>query len=806
MPSRDQLLGLSLRLRLVLAFMVLVALTLVVGLASLSITNSIRGEVEDLQSGVGTDLRGNDLANLELEIKGHWDPAGTFVASEVEARAGARRPKLRGAVQAVDRAARRFTLYGREIALVDDTNYVDVDLDGDGIEQVEAGMRVEVSCTVDDGRWVARELELGDVKLTDKIKCTPTSWDIDGDPPESLEVHGLVVTLRPSGGPSPASALRRIEMATDLSLALHDCRSAAHELVGRTAAAASGDVDLLGDEQPDESGAADRLRRAVGEFHFALLGTPAGGDGPVERPALPPDAARWVAALADREPLLRSHVGKLLNLADDHPLAARRHLDDVLDPFLGDELQPIVNAFLRETEDELGDQLEDIVARGDDTTRIALYTTGAAMVIGLVLAFLVWRSVHRPVVALHDAARRLGAGHLDTRVDLPGGDEFGVLAQAFNRMAEALAVSTVSIGNLENIFDSMSGALLLLDRERRIARTNRAAEELLGYGAGELVGLAFDQVCATAEGDTWRPDLTDAAGGPAVTECEMLRKDGSRVAASVSGSELRHADGASKGAVCVAQDLTAWKDAQHRIEASLAEKELLLREVHHRVKNNMQIISSLMEMQAMTCEDPAAMEPFVESQSRVRSMALIHEQLYQSDDLGQIDVRSYLSSLGSQLATAFGRSRPIELTAEVQDAPLDLDQCLACGLIVNELVVNAYKHAFPGDREGHIRILLRSVGEGLVELTVCDDGTGGDDGASDQPRGGAGLGSSLVRTLARQLRGEMSVSREDGHCVTVRFPESTTARAAGADVAAPHAAEQRGAPAPGLTPDPTRTP
>jgi len=801
-------LALSLRLRLILAFMALVALVLVIGVAAFSINHGIRSQVADLQAGVSVDLSNLDLASVGLEIKGYWDPAGIFVASDVEVHPGVRRPKLRGSIQALDmggeQAEGALTLYGMPIRVTDETEFPAPEGEQAGLSTLAPGERVEVTCEVEPDGWRARQVRTRDVQASDKIKGTATAWELDGEVPETLDIHGLQVALATTADDEPQSALERIEIATQLMVALHECRALAHGLLGadlgddaRPASELSrdlaGDLDRDWDRAPavaptgsqpgdvsealPSSEAADALRLAAEDVrHYTDQAARAHGN----ETGVPDASSRWLSRLAERLPLLDRHVEELLSRAGRNPGQARRFLDRDFDPFLTNELQPLIYAYMRHNEEQLSDELQAIVDRSDDTTRFALWTSAVAMVAAVLLAFLVWRSIHNPIKALHAAASRIGRGRLDTRVDLPTQDEFGVLAEAFNLMASELARTTVSIGNLEGVFDSMSATLLILDRDGRIERANQAAVNLLGYSASELLGRPFDSVCVPAslsgQGEDWLTVMRSGEDGiVAVTEGELLRSDGSRVAVSLSGAELRPPDGTLKGYVCIAQDLTDRKAIEASVRDNLAEKELLLREVHHRVKNNMQVISSLLEMQAGQIDDPETVRPFQESQSRVRSMALIHEQLYQSADIARIDVSSYLGVLTQRLAASFGQSRPVHLELHVDDLSLDIDQSLACGLIINELVVNAYKHAFPEDRPGRIQVALRDRG-GECELSVVDDGQGVD-AASASPSDG-GLGSSLVRMLVKQLHGTQTIEDEGGSHVRITFPVSSTPEAA----------------------------
>jgi len=219
------------------------------------------------------------------------------------------------------------------------------------------------------------------------------------------------------------------------------------------------------------------------------------------------------------------------------------------------------------------------------------------------------------------------------------------------------------------------------------------------------------------------------------------------------------------------RELVERRQAQERLQASLQEKEVLLKEIHHRVKNNLQVISSLLDMQSLSIQSPEAGEALEDSQHRVRTMAFVHERLYQSEDLASVDVREYLESLAGYLLAAYERSTDrIHLNLQIEDVCLDLDTAIASGLIVNELVSNALKHAFPATREGdgEIGLKLASLDDGRFELQVRDNGVGFPPDLD--PVGTQSLGLRLVNMLTQQLQGTLNLSRDVGTAFTITFP------------------------------------
>lgn len=202
-----------------------------------------------------------------------------------------------------------------------------------------------------------------------------------------------------------------------------------------------------------------------------------------------------------------------------------------------------------------------------------------------------------------------------------------------------------------------------------------------------------------------------------------------------------------------------------QIESSLREKEVLLREIHHRVKNNLQIVSSLLNLQASR-QSSEVRTLFVETNARVRSIALVHEQLHRSADFTEIDIYSYLKALTAGLLQTYGTLRT-DITVEGTASALTIDTAIPCGLIVNELVSNALKYAFPNERSGTIAVSLCEEPEGVM-LQVSDNGIGIADTVDIEHA--PTMGMQLVRSLAQQLGGTIDLVRDHGTRVRIRFP------------------------------------
>jgi two-component sensor histidine kinase/ActR/RegA family two-component response regulator len=216
-------------------------------------------------------------------------------------------------------------------------------------------------------------------------------------------------------------------------------------------------------------------------------------------------------------------------------------------------------------------------------------------------------------------------------------------------------------------------------------------------------------------------------------------------------------------------DIVARQRTEEQLQALLQEKELLLKEMHHRVKNNLQIIASLLSLQADMSEDPAVRKIFEDSQHRINTMALIHETLYQAGEIAQIDFAAYIRTLVTQLLDASGVSAErIALQIEADKLLLELTTAISCGLLLNELVTNSLKHAFPDQREGEIRIMLQPGVDRSVTLQVSDTGVGFP--TSLDFRTTNSLGLQLVCLLTAQLQGTLTLERRAGTHWTLTFP------------------------------------
>ena len=217
------------------------------------------------------------------------------------------------------------------------------------------------------------------------------------------------------------------------------------------------------------------------------------------------------------------------------------------------------------------------------------------------------------------------------------------------------------------------------------------------------------------------------------------------------------------------RNITEKKLVQDKIKKSLVEKEVLLKEIHHRVKNNLQIISSLLSLQANQIQNEHAKEKYQESIGRIKSMSIIHELLYKSKNLATINIRDYLQELVSYISKTYnlsGQAR-VELVFDINEEGIDINKAIPCGIIINELLSNAFKYAFPGDRKGKITIEFARTGTKHYKLKVSDDGVGLLKKINlENPET---LGLQLINSLVEQLDGKVKVNYEKGTSFTIVF-------------------------------------
>lgn len=342
------------------------------------------------------------------------------------------------------------------------------------------------------------------------------------------------------------------------------------------------------------------------------------------------------------------------------------------------------------------------------------------------------------------------------------------------KMAEAEL--RLSEERFRRLVDGVSNhAIFMLDTTGHIVSWNPAAKRINGYSSDEIIGQHFSVFYMPADVFSGHPQKELAmalAEGRCQEEGQRVRKDGSHFWAEVTISSLCDDTGQHVGFVMFAHDISERKRSEEMIRASLEEKEVMLKEIHHRVKNNLQIVSALLELQSAHTSDKTVVEMFEESQGRVKSMALIHERLYKSGNFAGVNFGEYVRQLAEDLYRTYKvTDGDIELKLDVDIPLVPIDIAIPCGLLLNELISNCLKHAFQDTTSGCILVSL--LIDGIVTvLSVSDDGAGFTPNVDFHNTTSFGL--QLVNTLVEQLDGEVELSTSPKTTITVRFPKPKT--------------------------------
>jgi PAS domain S-box-containing protein len=355
----------------------------------------------------------------------------------------------------------------------------------------------------------------------------------------------------------------------------------------------------------------------------------------------------------------------------------------------------------------------------------------------------------------------------DGRIYRIVGSSINITAQ--KHAQQILELQAIIISNIAE------GLCLIRESDSVIVYTNPKFQQIFGYEAEELIGQP-----------AWMINYEDqhsktTAAYEALTahvkqhreiiyEVQNIKKDGTLFWCQATTSVFEHPEYGTVF-VSVQQDITEKKQTQEKITASLKEKEVLLQEIHHRVKNNLGIVSSLLQMQCRRTTDQEATTILRDSQNRISSIALVHEKLYRSEDLANIDFAQYIPDLTTHLFESYNvNSSDIQLNIAVDDVSLDIETAIPCGLIINELISNALKYAFPHEFVGEINIKLCSHNNNFLSLIVRDNGVGFPE--EFDAKKAKTLGMTLVQGLVKQLKGSVEINSEMGTEFKIYFPKS----------------------------------
>ncbi|WP_410497797.1 sensor histidine kinase [Chitinibacter sp. S2-10] len=358
--------------------------------------------------------------------------------------------------------------------------------------------------------------------------------------------------------------------------------------------------------------------------------------------------------------------------------------------------------------------------------------------------------------------RKDGSLFLAQVVVTPLLDEAGVI-QGFAKVTRDVSTRKRLEESFQQVVQEAPNAMIMVNLEGIIVLANRHTETTFGYLQHELMGQSIEMLvperfrhghAALRNGFFTTPIARPMGAG---RDLYGLHKDGSEFPVEIGLNPIDTEHG--KMVLAAIVDITSRKQAQQQIEAALAEKTVLLNEIHHRVKNNLQVIISLLNMQANLVLDQAMKDVLIDSQTRVRSMALIHQLLYERHDFSRVDLGEYLQRFGQLLLSSLGALvQRIQLNIETEEQPvlIELQRATPCGLLINELVINAFKHAYPDPSEtGKVTIKLQRLDATRAVLTVADHGVGLP--VNDSQLHTKSLGLQLIPILADQIGGELSI-------------------------------------------------
>jgi len=335
--------------------------------------------------------------------------------------------------------------------------------------------------------------------------------------------------------------------------------------------------------------------------------------------------------------------------------------------------------------------------------------------------------------------------------------------------------STIKLSEtqFQGLLESAPDAMIVVHKDGIIFLVNAQTERLFGYTREELFGKSVEMLLPERFKERYFEFRTHYLAEPKLREMSGdldlygLRKDGKEFSLELSLSPLETKDGLL--VISAIRDVSVRREEQKLLESSLREKEVLLKEIHHRVKNNLQIITSLLRLQYRKTEDKEARKLFLDSESRVHTIALLHEKLYRSEDISNVNLKDFLNSILNYLFHAYGNSEElVSYHINVESCVIESERLISVGLIVNELVSNSLKYAFPNDRKGNISVTLEKRSQEKLSLSISDNGVGLPAGFDFEKA--TTLGLLLVKNLTKQLGGTFEISQNKETEFKILFP------------------------------------
>lgn len=406
------------------------------------------------------------------------------------------------------------------------------------------------------------------------------------------------------------------------------------------------------------------------------------------------------------------------------------------------------------------------------------------MIISYFLAVRLQKILSGPILDLTRMTRKISEeGNYFLRLERKGTDEISALYDSFNEMLRQVNIREAALlkekEKLSTYLDISAVIVVVLDKDQKVTLINKKGCEILEYGEEEIIGrnwfVNFLPERARLEAEKTFMKLMSGNVAPVeYYENAVVTRRGEERLIEWYNTVIRDDENTIIGTLSSGGDITERRMAIDKIKASLREKELLLREIHHRVKNNMQVISSLLSLQSEQIRDSEYPDILNDTRNRIKTMSLVHEKLYMSKDMASIDFNDYIRDLSKGLFSVYAaRARDIVLTIDAENVFLRVDTAIPCGLVINELLSNSLKHAFPDGRKGEIHIYLgKPVAEDdtVVDMIFSDNGVGIPEEIDIRKTKSMGL--QLITTLVEhQLRGTLDLDRTNGTRFHIRFRE-----------------------------------
>lgn len=450
----------------------------------------------------------------------------------------------------------------------------------------------------------------------------------------------------------------------------------------------------------------------------------------------------------------------------------------------------IVNTFIDNSQAlrdfDLIDQNKVIVSMRDNNMLWSLVIIVLTSAVCFLVLLFARRSITRPITTLVRTMERFSPENYETGVSLDvselGNNEIGVLGRTFDEMAVNLQRNIMdreqirkqlkdNHDRIETILSRIIDGIVVCSEDGTIETTNIAAARIFGLYVSDMIGKSLNSLLAgedetVAAKTNIKPNILAETGQ--IAEFERASSSGIAIWVEIAATSVKLDN--EEILIVSLRDITERKRAEGIIIASLAEKEILLSEIHHRVKNNLQVISGMLWFQENAENNTHTMEVLRDSRRRVMLMAQIHESLHRQDDLNVINSGDFITTLVSDMKTSSGGvSEHLSFHIDVDDVPLDADHANAYGQIVSELISNSLKHGFPNNQPGNVNVSLHRGDDGVTELIVADDGKGlPRDFDLQQTKT---LGLQLVSLIAAKLGGEVKIDGSGGTRIQINFPE-----------------------------------